>query len=299
MGVKPHQVGRKRARGVRLLSRVAVVTDSTADIPRQIAESLGITVVPLRVHFGEESYLDYEEMSPEGFFQKLASSPHHPRTSQPSPGEFAGVYQHLSSEGYDILSIHISSELSGTYQSATMARDMVPSAEIRVIDSRSVSVGLTLAVKEAARAATDGCDLATCAARAGGVLEGLQIYFAVDTLEYLHRNGRIGRAQHLMGTLLNMKPILTISEGLVGPFDRVRGKSKVIPRLLEIVKEKVPPGGEVLLAVVHGNALQQAGEIVNGLRAIYGQEEILLGSVGPVIGTHSGPGVLGIGICPL
>ncbi|MEW6082950.1 MAG: DegV family protein [Bacillota bacterium] len=281
------------------MGRVSVVTDSTSDIPADLARELGITVVPLRVHFGQETYLDYVEMSPEEFFHKLASSPHHPKTSQPAPGEFANVYRELGQKGNEVLSIHISSHLSGTIQSATMARDLVPEVRVEVVDSRSASVGAAFCVIQAAKAAKDGQDMETCARVARETLEKVSIYFAVDTLEYLHRNGRIGRAQHLLGSLLSVKPILTISDGMVAPFDRVRGRGKVVPRLLEIAREKLPPGGEVLLGVVHGNAPGPAGEIVKDLKMYYSTSDVLMGSVGPVIGTHSGPGVLGLGVCPV
>lgn len=281
------------------MGRVSVVTDSTSDIPADLARELDITVVPLRVHFGPETYLDYVEMSPEEFFRKLASSPHHPKTSQPAPGDFAQVYKDLAQKGKEVLSIHISSHLSGTIQSASMARDMVPEVRVEVVDSRSASVGTAFSVIQAAKAAKDGQDLETCARVARETLENVSIYFAVDTLEYLHRNGRIGRAQHLLGSLLSVKPILTISDGIVAPFDRVRGRGKVIPRLLEIVREKRPAGGEILLGVVHGNAPGTAGEVVENLKRTYPASEVMVGSVGPVIGTHAGPGVLGVGMCPV
>lgn len=275
------------------MSRVAVVTDSTADLPRELVERYGIRVVPLTVHFGPEEYKDYVEIGPDEFFRKLPTSPHLPRTSQPSPADFAAVYEEVGRQADAIVSVHISADLSGTYQSAMMAKGMHPELDIEVVDARSASLGTGLAVLAAARAAEAGGDRAAVAEAAREVAAKLQVFFAVDTLEYLEKNGRIGKAQALLGGLLKIKPILTLDNGVVAPFDRVRGHSKAMARLVEVAGERLGHARGVRVAVLHGNAPEAAAELEAGLRGALAVSECLIGQVGPVIAAHTGPGVVG------
>lgn len=275
------------------MSRVAVVTDSTADLPGELIERHGIRVVPLTVHFGAEEYKDYVEMGPDDFFQKLATSPHLPKTSQPSPADFAAVYEEVGKEARSIVSVHISSDLSGTYQSAMMARDMHPDLDIEVVDARSASLGTGLAVLAAAQAAARGEDKAGVAKAAGDSAAKLHVFFAVDTLEYLEKNGRIGKAQALLGGLLKIKPILTLDNGVVAPFDRVRGHAKAMARLVDVARETLGGKKGVRLAVIHGNAPDAARELEAGLRDAVNVADCFTGQVGPVVAAHAGPGVVG------
>jgi len=285
-------------RRVRKMARVKIVTDSTADIPPEIARDLDIEVVPLYVHFGDDVYRDGVDLTPQEFFEMLAKSPHHPRTSQPSPGEFLEVYK--AAKDYDgVLSIHLSSKLSGTYSSAVSARDMIPELDIRVVDSKGASMVFGLVVIEAAKAAKRGEPLDEILALVEKTIAKGEIFFAVDTLDYLHRNGRIGKAQHLLGSLLNFKPILTLEGGYVTSFDKVRGKNKVIPRLIELLIERIGAGRQIKTAVVHSVAAESAAHLADEVRKNFQVKEMYITSLGAVIGTHVGPGTLAVTAYPV
>lgn len=276
------------------MGKVVIVTDSTADLPRSAYEELGVRFVPLNVHFGEETFFDAVTMSSDEFFDKLISSSHHPRTSQPAPGDFLNLYRELADQAEAIVSIHLSSRLSGTYESAILAKSMLPGNRIEVIDGRSASMGTGLIVIEAAEAARQGLPVEEVVARARRVADAIKIYFAVDTLEYLRRNGRIGRAQAMLGNLLNIKPVLTLEDGLVAPLDKVRGRSKVLPRLVEAVESAIPPGRNLAMAVLHSRALEGAEALAVEIESRYRVVRKLVGQVGPVIGVHTGPGLVGV-----
>lgn len=273
------------------MTRVKVVTDSTADIPLHLLKAHNISVVPLNVHFGSEVFKDQIELSSERFFEKLQSSPVKPRTSQPSPAEFAEVYTRLGQEGFAVVSMHLSAQLSGTYQSARIAAGMV-STQVAVVDSKMASMALGLRVLEVAREAARGADFEQVASIAEESLERTGVYFMVDTLDYLYANGRIGRAAHLLGSLLNMKPILTLQDGVVTPFEKVRGKNKAVARIVEILGETIPKGKRVTIAVVHGNAQAAAEALARDIAVNLNVSEMIVSSLGAVIGTHVGPGVL-------
>jgi len=271
-----------------------IVTDSTADLPAEIREALRIEMVPLTVHFGAESYKDVVEMGSEAFWRKLASSPHHPRTAQPSPGDFLKVYRSLAAQGDEILSIHISGKLSGTIASAQVAAQMLPDAQITLLDTRSASLGLGLVALEAARLAEQGRSASEMLPHLEAICSRMNVLFTLDTLEFLQRNGRIGKARALLGSLLEVKPILHIDpEGVVAPLDKVRGKSRTLPRTLELLQQRVPRGSRVKMAVLHTQAPEQAAEWLAAAREIYQVEEALIAPIGSVIATHVGPGAIG------
>jgi DegV family protein with EDD domain len=274
---------------------VKIVVDSTCDLPREMRESHDITMVPLRVHFDPEVYLDYIEMSPSQFYEKLRTSKVHPRTSQPSPAEFAEVYARLGSSGDEIISIHLSEKMSGTLQSAVLGKSMVEGVNVHVVDSRSASLGTGLMAVAAARAAREGRLVPDILSMLERIRRSMELYFVVDTLDYLARNGRIGRAQHLLGSLLQFKPILTIDEdGYVSSFEKVRGKSRAFSRLMEIVRERVPEGAEIVAAAVHSEAPAEAERLVAELGASYNIREKVVTELGPVIGSHVGPGTVAV-----
>lgn len=271
-----------------------IVTDSTADLPAELREALRIEMVPLTVHFGPESYKDGVEMDSEAFWRTLASSPHHPRTAQPSPGDFLEVYRPLAAQGYEILSIHLSAKLSGTIASAQVAAQMLPDAQITLLDTRSASLGLGLVALEAARLAQAGRSAAEILPHLEAIAGRMNVLFTLDTLEFLQRNGRIGKAQALLGGLLGVKPILHIDpEGVVAPVDKVRGRSRTLPRTLELLQERVPRGSRVRMAVLHTQAPEQAAEWLAAAKQIYEVEEALIAPIGSVIATHVGPGAIG------
>src|SRR5438128_1131305 len=210
---------------------VRIVTDSTADIPQDQARAAGITVVPLTVFFGDEAYLDGVELDNASFYRKLQASKNLPRTSQPSPAAFQEAFLRLIDEGADaILSIHLSSKLSGTYQSACTARDTLPDdvkkIPIEVIDSLSISVGMSRAIVHAAKEARQGLDLATIKAHATNELSRTRILAVLDTLEFVRRGGRIGGAQAFLGNMLSVKPLISLKDGVVVPIEQPRTRSK-------------------------------------------------------------------------
>jgi len=273
------------------MPKVKIVTDSIADIPRSYAEELGITVVPLNVHFGDKVYLDYVELTSSNFYDLLRKSPEHPRTSQPSPGDFAKVYEDLTRDGSAVVSVHVSAELSGTYQSAVMARDLVRGKTIEIVDSRLASMAIGLPVIAAARAAREGKSLDAVVGLVRDIVSKVQVIFAVDTLEYLARNGRIGKAQALLGSLLSVKPLFTLEGGIVTPLDKVRGEKKVIPRMVEIMGEKLVAGGPApVCSIAHADCPDRAESLRAAVEQAYRPRETIMSTLGAVVGTHTGPG---------
>lgn len=279
------------------MQKIAVVTDSTADLNIEPNHLNNITVVALNVHFQDEVFKDGVDLSTNQFFEKLKATPHPPRTSQPSPGDFHKVYKSLLSSGYQgIISIHISKELSGTWQSASIARDMLPEEQIYVVNSKSASMGLGLIVLNTAKKLRDGASYQDAAAYAEKLADQQRIMFGVDTLEYLHRNGRIGRAAKLIGGLLNVKPILYIDdEGFVAPLGKIRGKNKFIPYLVEQAEKFCADySGPVDVAVIHAQDRELAKELSAIVKAKIKVREAYVSEIGSVIGTHTGPGAIGL-----
>ncbi|HHX76986.1 MAG TPA: DegV family protein [Firmicutes bacterium] len=273
---------------------VRIVTDSTSDLPREFVEELDIKIVPLNVHFGEETFLDWVELKPEDFFAKLRQSDIMPRTSQPSPGDFVTAYKEVAGTGDSIISIHISDKLSGTCQSAYMARDMLKDYDIEVINSKITAMALGYVVIEAARAAKAGKSKEEILEIINKNLEVMHIFFLVDTLEYLQKNGRIGKASAFLGGMLNVKPILSLNDGVVVPVEKVRGKTRARKRLVELLKERIPAGKAIKGTIVHGDALEEAEELAEALKEEFEIKELIITMIGSIIGSHTGPGLLGL-----
>ncbi len=272
---------------------VQIVTDSTADIPQ--AQELGITIVPLTVFFGEEAYLDGVELDNASFYKKLQASKVSPRTSQPPPASFQEAYKRLLDEGAaGILSVHLSAKLSGTYQAACTGRDTLPdalqSAPLEIIDSKTVSLGMGLAVMRAAEEARQGLGLAEIKAHLVDQLSRTRILFVLDTLEYLKRGGRIGGAKALLGNLLSVKPILSLKNGGIVPVEQPRTRSKAYGRIAQMLGEMPEPEE---LAVVESDT-EVGQHLVQAIKEVYPK----LGAVptyklGAVVGTYAGPGTAG------
>ena len=274
------------------MTKVQVITDSTADIPKHLIEELGIVVVPLKVHLSGESYLDGVTISPSQFYERLKESDEMPTTSQPSPIDFVEAYREAAKDGnVDILSIHLSSAFSGTYQSALLARSMVEDEfKVTVVDSKKASYAIGMIVVEVARAAKEGKSLDECVAIANRLIEEEQVFFLVDTLEYLQKGGRIGKASAVVGSLLNIKPILSISpEGEVFPVDKVRGKAKAISRIFEMLKENLPEGAKDV-AVLYTDNREEADKWADRLKETFRVDHVEYTEIGPVIGAHVGSG---------
>ncbi len=274
---------------------VRIVTDSTADMPPDLAKRWGISVIPLKVHFGDEVYSDGVDITSDQFFEKLVTSRVHPSTSQPSVGEFLELYKGLSADGSPIVSIHISDKLSGTMNSARQAKEaMGPAARIKVIDTTQASMGIGIVALEAAKAAKAGASFEDVVARAKAIIPRVQIYFVVDTLEYLAKGGRIGKAQAFLGNLLSVKPVLVVKDGEVGPLERVRTRDRALARLIELAEAEKPIASAVVL---HATTPKDAEMLKENLqKLVQPGGEVLVTHFGAVIGTHAGPGTIGFAV---
>jgi len=278
---------------------IKIVADSTNYLPLDDIKKHDIRAISLNVHFGEERvFQEGVTINNDQFYAMLAEAPELPTTSQPSPGQFLEIFSGLVEAGHDVLCIVISSKLSGTYQSALDAKNMLPDANIVVIDSLSAASPLGLMVITAAEMAAAGCTLDEIVARVEQMRRDMRVYFVVDTLEYLHKGGRIGAARAFLGTLLNVKPILILDEGVVKPLDQVRTKRKAIQRLLSELESHVSPGQPVQAIAMHAQAPDEAQELEAEVRRRFNCQRMITGEVGPVVGTHTGPGLLGAAICP-
>ena len=280
------------------MHHIRIVTDSTADLSPEQVKKYSITVVPITVSFGDESFADGVDLTAEDFYKRLTSSSVLPKTSQPSPEAFRQVYEKLASKDETILSIHVSGKLSGTLNSAELASKMVTS-KVVPIDSKTASQGIGRSVLIAAEAAKRNMALDDILAVVSKSVAQTFSVFAVDTLEFLQRNGRIGKAASLLGTALQIRPILFANpEGMVAPYDKVRGRSQVIPSLVAAALKNVSADKPVNLSVVHSGAVDSAQNLLEKLNKEYDVADLHVGMVGPAIGAHIGPGAVGLMIQP-
>ena len=277
------------------MSKVAIVTDSSAYIPENLLEQYNISVAPLVVIWGEDEYLDNVDIKPNELYERLDNTDVMPSTSQATPRSFIEAYTPLYEQGYEILSIHLSEKLSGTIPSAVQAKGMLPDdATIEIIDSYTIAMALGYQVLLAARAVTDGASLAECKEIVLKARSMCGVVFAVDTLEFLHRGGRIGGASKFLGTALNIKPILEVTNGKIESIERVRTRKKSIARLVELVEERIQGRQPVRLAALHANAEDDARECLKVAANQLGATETIFTSVSPAIGVHTGPGTVGL-----
>lgn len=273
---------------------VRVVTDSTSDITQADAARWGIEVVPLNIHAGPRQFRDGIDIQPEEFFRRLESSRGIPKTSQPAAGAFLDVYERLAGETDQILSVHISEKLSGTCNSARAASEALGDrATVEVLDSGTASWALGWTARVAAEAAAAGKTLAECAAIAADTTSRTQILFVLDTLEYLQRGGRIGRAQAWVGTVLNIKPLLTMRDGEVAPLERVRSRARADERLFDRI---AAVEDAERAAVWHSTTPEEAERWAERLRAALPGVPVEVGWLGPVIGVYAGPKTLGMAV---
>jgi len=273
---------------------VKIVTDSASDLPPQVARELGITVVPIWLHFGSESYHDNFDLSPEEFYPRLIRSRTLPTTSAPSPGEFAQVFDQLAEETDEILAIMLSSKYSATYEAALQGKEQTKkNCRVEIIDSFSAIMGLGLMCIAAAKEARAGANLEQIAAMVREAIPKIQTRMSFDTLEYLRRGGRIGRAQSFLGTKLKVNPIAGIKDGETYPFGRERSRQKAIERLYNFAAGFVNIRE---LAVEHATTPDEAQMLIEHLDAIFPKERIYISTVSPVVGTHVGPHVLAVSV---
>jgi len=272
---------------------VKIVTDSAADLPPTLAEELGITVVPVYLRFGDEVYRDRVDISEDEFYHRLLHDPIHPSTTQPTPQDFAETYQKLSQEAGGIISIHISSRLSGTCNSAIQGKQLVEDGcPIEVVDSQTVSIANGLIAMEAAKIARSRKSLEQVVAEVKQIIPSIHLLILLDTLKYLAKGGRIGKAKALLGSILNVKPLLTVKDGELVPAGQVRTRSQGIQRLFNFAKNAV---GIQDLSIVYSTTPDEAQILAERIGSIFPQERITLARVGPALGVHAGPGALAIG----
>ena len=268
-------------------SRFRIVTDSTADLPESWREQYGIEVVPLSVSFGNESFKDRVDITYEQFFERLAVAKELPKTAAPSPGDFAAAYERLRAECDGIISIHLGGNISATVESARIGAQTIEGFPIEVIDSRSVTMPIAFLCKVAAESAS----LQEARARVEERVDKSRVIALLDTLRYVEMGGRVSRAQAMIGGMLDLKPILGVSGGEIKSLDRVRTRSRAIPRMIEMARADYPVE---YLGVVHAQAPEEAERIRQELQAELPEVQIETGTIGTVLATHTGPKALGL-----
>jgi DegV family protein with EDD domain len=273
---------------------IKIVTDSGSGITPEVARQYDITVIPLYVHFGNETFREGVDLQLPEFLSRLKSAPKLPTTSQPSAGDFLQVYTPMTADGSEVISIHLSAKLSGTVASACTAKGMLPNTRIHVMDTQFITAAQMFMVIEAARMAAAGKSSDDILARLNQFIAGFHLYFVVDTLEYLQKGGRIGKAAALLGTALQMKPLLALEDGIVDAKERIRTKNRALVRIQELAVQETAGRACRFLGVLHAVAYDEACQLQNHLVPRLSPVETMLSEVGPVIATHTGPGVVGV-----
>jgi len=273
---------------------IKIVTDSAADIPLRLREELGISVVPLYVRFGSETFKDGVTISNDEFYHRLVAGEVYPNTIQPSPADFQQVYEELAKDADGIVSIHLSDKFSGTCNSAIQARDLLKSqCPIEVINSDSMAIGLGMLCIAAARAAKAGDDLKTIVKMVNDAISDIHLLVLFDSLKYLAKGGRIGQAKRLLGTLLNIKPLLSMRDGIVVPVSQVRSYSKGIEQLYVFLSTALKNKDNVKeLAIMYNTTQKEADALADRIAPLYPREKIIMGQIGPILGTHAGPNLI-------
>jgi len=278
------------------MSKVALITDSTAYIPDTLSAAYHITVTPQVLIWGDETFHDGVDILPNEFYKRLDTAKIMPTTSQVPIVVMKAAFEKLLEEGYDVLGIFLSAKLSGTMDSAIQALEMLPKAagKIAIIDSNTTAMAMGFQVLSAARAAQSGSNLEECRKLAEEARKHTGVYFVVDTLEFLYRGGRIGGAQALLGSALNLKPLLELRDGRIEAVEKIRTKSKAINRMIDRIAEKVSGLTPVRLATLHANAEVEARAALESARLRLQPIETIFASVSPAIGAHAGPGTIGL-----
>lgn len=278
------------------MSKIAIVTDSTSYIPADLVKKYSITVTPQILIWGNQTFRDGVDIQPDEFYSRLKTDKVMPSTSQVSPVTMQSTFQPLVDQGYDVIGLFISSKFSGTLQSATQAKEMMgtSSEKVTLVDSLTTAMALGFQALAAARAIEAGASLKECVSFLEKAHERTGIFFAVDTLEFLHRGGRIGGAQRFIGSALNLKPILAVVDGRVEGIERIRTKTKAHDRLLELAAERLKGKSNIHLATLHANAKEDAKAILDRAIQMFSPVETVFSEVSPVVGTHAGPGTVGI-----
>lgn len=281
---------------------IKVLVDSASSITPKQAQTLGLHLIPMKITFGADTFLDGVNLDSADFYPRLAESRTLPFTSQPSAGEFMTRFEELAADGSQVLSVVISHRLSGTLSSAETARDMLPGRPLQIFNTLTASVAEALMAIAAAQMARAEQPMEAILARLERMRAQMSIFFVVDTLEYLQKGGRIGGAAALVGTLLNLKPLLTIENGRIEPSQRVRTKGKAVERMLELMEAHIDAraGHEapVWAGIAHGNSPEECARLEAKVCSRFNCARVFSAEVGPTISTHVGPGVLGLAMCP-
>ena len=275
---------------------IALVTDSTVDLPQERRKELGITMVPLKLDFEGRTYNDWVDLDPAEFYERYRKSDSLAITSQPAPQDFKKVYSRLLDDGREIISIHLSSGISGTHQSATLASKELGSDRVHLVDSRQGSIGTTLITWRAANAIAKGMDVEGVLKQIKDAIDQTMLFFCVEELSYLHKGGRIGLASHLLGSMINIKPILNFKNGVIAPWAKVRGDKQVDSKIFAAMETQVK--GPIDIAWVHAANSARVETLVNKLRERFEIKREFGGWLGAVIGSHVGPGAWGIAFQP-
>jgi len=276
------------------MTRIAIVTDSTAYIPENLRAQYNISVAPQQLIWGTETFRDGVDITPTQFYQRLRVDKVNPKTSQASPGTLKEVFNHALKSADAVLAILISSGVSQTFNSANVAKADMPGAQIEVVDSRMIAMALGFICIAAAKAAAEGKSLAEVKKLAEDSIAKVGVVFVVDTLDYLHRGGRIGGAQRLIGNALNVKPVLELRDGRVEPLERVRTKKKAVDYMIGYIADRVAGKSRLQLATLHADAEAEARELLDTASKRLNPVETVLTEVSPVVGTHTGPGTVGL-----
>jgi len=271
-----------------------IITDSTADLPRDLVQKYDIGIVPLTIHLGEKSWKDFYDIEPDEYCSLLKRSTNFPTTSQPSPQDFINAFTPSVTKGDPVLCVNISSRLSGTYQSALLARSHFPDARIEVVDSLHGSMGLGLIILICAEEANKGTSFESVTDLARELTRKVETYFSVDSLEYLQRGGRIGKAHAFLGTLMKVKPLLHLVEGEVQPVEKIRTTERLLSRFVELVEKEAGEHSRILLSVADSGNNDVMTELLERFMKIPGLSLAYRGKIGGVITSHVGPGGLGI-----
>ena len=276
------------------MPKVVIVTDSTAYIPSDLLNKYNIQVAPQILIWGEETFADGVDILPTEFYARLKNAKVMPSTSQVTPGTFIKIFTELLDKDYHILAILISDKLSGTIASAVQAKDLMKNPPVEIVDSESTAMAMGFQILTVAKAIEQGAGIKECKALAEKTRQHTGVVFAVDTLEFLHRGGRIGGATRFMGTALKLKPILELIDGRVEPIERVRTRKKSLLRLVELVEERIAGRTPVRIATLNANAPDEAREMLAIAQKRLKAVESIFSDVSPVIGTHAGPGTIGL-----
>jgi DegV family protein with EDD domain len=274
---------------------IRIVVDSTSDLTDEIIEKYNIKMVPLTVNFENESFLDKVELSTKEFFEKLEVAEKLPTTTLVSPGAFVEVFSEILMEGDQVLGLFIASELSGTYDSARMAKNMIGSDDIHIIDTRSVCLGTFALILEAIKLVEQNKPIEEIVDELERLKEKVVVAAALDTLKYLEKGGRLTKGQAVLGTLLNIKPIIGVKDGKITVIDKIRGKNKAIKWFDEWIEKNNYDLSDKTVLLFHGRAYEQLKLLRDAIEKKYRIKNIIEQEIGAVIGTHAGPGVLGIG----